>query len=98
MKNKLISVLFILFIYQFVFGQTGKFSSEKVDELNAKLDSICLPIKNAGITISCKVMHADFKKILYELDPETGMIPASITKLITAGPASFQLGGAYPMP
>src|SRR4030095_9701312 len=98
MKNKLISVLFILFIYQFVFGQTGKFSSEKVDELNAKLDSICLPIKNAGITISCKVMHADFKKILYELDPETGMIPASITKLITAAASYSKLGANYQIP
>lgn len=98
MKTKLFRVLLLLFIYQFSFAQSGKFSKEKVEELQANLDSICLPIKNAGITVSCKVIHADFKKTLYELDPEAGMIPASITKLITAAAFYSKLGANYQIP
>lgn len=86
----------VLFIYQFSYSQ--KIPQEKIDELAGKLDSICLPLKNAGIKVSCKVMHADFNKVLYELDPEMGMIPASITKVVVGVTAYAKLGANYSIP
>jgi serine-type D-Ala-D-Ala carboxypeptidase/endopeptidase (penicillin-binding protein 4) len=103
MKNKIslqfVSLLVLSFllsagIIQSSFGQ-DKFSSERTDELSSKLDAICRPLKSAGIRISCKVVHADFNKTLYELDPEEPMIPASITKLITSAVAFSKLGSSY---
>lgn len=102
MQNKntsfLISALIfaVLFIYQITYAQ--KIPQAKIDELSAKLDSICLPLKSAGIKVSCKVMHADFNKVLYELDPEIPMIPASITKLIIGAAAFSKLGANYNIP
>ncbi len=102
MTNKNTSILkaalifAVLFIYQFSYSQ--KIPQEKIDELAGKLDSICLPLKNAGIKVSCKVMHADFNKVLYELDPEMGMIPASITKVVVGVTAYAKLGANYSIP
>lgn len=102
MRNKNTSILkaalifAVLFIYQYTFAQ--KIPQANIDELSAKLDSICLPLKSAGIKVSCKVMHADFSKVLYELDPEIPMIPASITKLITGAAAFSKLGANYTIP
>ena len=86
----------VLFIYQFTYSQ--KIPQAKIDELSGKLDSICLPLKNAGIKVSCKVLHADFNKVLYELDPEMSMIPASITKIVTGATAYAKLGANYSIP
>lgn len=86
----------VLFIYQFTYSQ--KIPQSKIDELTGKLDSICLPLKNAGIKVSCKVLHADFNKVLYELDPEMTMIPASITKIVTGATAYAKLGANYSIP
>lgn len=86
----------VLFIYQFTYSQ--KIPQDKIDELAGKLDSICLPLKNAGIKVSCKVMHADFNKVLYELDPDLGMIPASITKIVVGVTAYAKLGANYQIP
>lgn len=102
MTNKNTSILkaalifAVLFIYQFSYSQ--KIPQDKIDELRGKLDSICLPLKNAGIKVSCKVMHADFNKVLYELDPEMGMIPASITKVVVGVTAYAKLGANYSIP
>jgi len=102
MTNKNTSILkaalifAVLFIYQFSYSQ--KIPQDKIDELRGKLDSICLPLKNAGIKVSCKVMHADFNKVLYELDPEIGMIPASITKVVVGVTAYAKLGANYSIP
>ncbi|HWA05329.1 MAG TPA: hypothetical protein VG961_02185, partial [Ignavibacteria bacterium] len=52
----------VLFIFQFTYSQ--KIPQDKIDELSAKIDSICLPLKSAGIKVSCKVVHADFNKVL----------------------------------
>ena len=86
----------VLFIYQFTYSQ--KIPQNKIDELSGKLDSICLPLKNAGIKVSCKVVHADFNKLMYELDPEIGMIPASITKIVVGVTAYAKLGANYQIP
>lgn len=102
MKNKNTSILkaalifAVLFIYQNISAQ--KIPQANINELSAKLDSICLPLKSAGIKVSCKVMHADFSKVLYELDPDIPMIPASITKLITGAAAFSKLGSNYSIP
>jgi serine-type D-Ala-D-Ala carboxypeptidase/endopeptidase (penicillin-binding protein 4) len=95
MKNKF--YLLILTVFLFVNGlySQGKFSQEKIDSLKSTLDAICLPLNNAGIKISCKVVHADFNKTLYELNPDEPMIPASITKLIIAATAFSKLGSNY---
>lgn len=89
-------IIAVLFIYQFTYSQ--KIPQSKIDELSAKLDSICLPIKNAGIKISCLVHHADYNKELYALDPEISMIPASITKIVTGAVAYAKLGANYSIP
>ena len=86
----------VLFIYQFTYSQ--KIPQDKIDELAGKIDSICLPLKNAGIKVSCKVVHADFNKVMYELDPEIGMIPASITKIVVGVTAYAKLGANYQIP
>lgn len=96
MKNKLYSLLVIvLFLFHgSVFAQ-GKITQESVDALKLSLDAICLPLQSAGIKVSCKVMHADYNTVLYELDPDIPMIPASITKLITSAAAFDKLGSNY---
>jgi D-alanyl-D-alanine carboxypeptidase len=99
LKNRLKAalILSLLFIYQFTFSQV-KISDEKAEELKGRLDSICLPLKSAGVKVSCKVMHADFGRILYECDPEMEMIPASITKAIIAAATYQKLGTNYNIP
>ena len=94
---KAASVIALLFLYQFTFAQ-NKIPQEKIDELSSKLDAICLPLKEQGIKVSCKVMHADFGKVLYELDPEMSMIPASITKILVGAAAYSKLGANYMIP
>jgi serine-type D-Ala-D-Ala carboxypeptidase/endopeptidase (penicillin-binding protein 4) len=90
----LIALAAFLWVIQPVFTQ-GKFSETSLDELRGRLDSICLPLNNAGIKISVKVVHADYNRVLYELNPEEPMIPASITKLITSSAAFAKLGSNY---
>jgi D-alanyl-D-alanine carboxypeptidase/D-alanyl-D-alanine-endopeptidase (penicillin-binding protein 4) len=87
----------LLFIYQFSLSQV-KISGQRVDELKGRLDSICLPLKSAGVKVSCKVMHADYNRVLYECDPEMEMIPASITKAIIAAASYQKLGANYNIP
>jgi D-alanyl-D-alanine carboxypeptidase/D-alanyl-D-alanine-endopeptidase (penicillin-binding protein 4) len=84
--------LFSLLLHSSSFGQ---FSSTKVEELQQRLDSIIAPVRDGGITVSAKVIHADYDKTLYEYKPETPMIPASITKLITSACALVKLGRSY---
>lgn len=90
----LIALAAFLWVIQPVFTQ-GKFSETSLDELRGRLDSICLPLNNSGIKISVKVVHADYNRVLYELNPEEPMIPASITKLITSSAAFAKLGSNY---
>jgi len=91
---KQIKILFLfLLLTGFVYGQ--KFSEEKIIALQQSLDSFIIPVNDAGIKVSCMVMHADYNKVLYEYKPEVLMIPASITKLITCGCAYARLGRGY---
>jgi D-alanyl-D-alanine carboxypeptidase/D-alanyl-D-alanine-endopeptidase (penicillin-binding protein 4) len=96
MKKNLFFLLLFLFLFQHpLFPQ---FSNSKVEELQGVLDSIIAPVRDAGITVSVKVIHADYNKVLYEYQPETKMIPASITKLITSACAFSKLGQSYNFP
>ncbi len=86
-------LLIVLFLFQgVVFGQ---FSESKIQELQQRLDSIVSSVASSGITISSKVVHADYNKTLYEYKPEIKVIPASITKLITSACAYSKLGQSY---
>lgn len=85
--------LLLLFLFQsYVYSQ---FSEERISELQATLDSIVSPVVSDKVTVSVKVVHADFNRVLYELNPEVQMIPASITKLITSACAFVKLGQGY---
>lgn len=96
MKNKFYSLLLaVLFLFNGAIFAQGNFSETNIDALKTSLDAICLPLQSAGVKISCKVVHADFNKTLYELDPDMPLIPASITKLITSAAAFSKLGSNY---
>jgi D-alanyl-D-alanine carboxypeptidase/D-alanyl-D-alanine-endopeptidase (penicillin-binding protein 4) len=89
--------LFTYFLLLFLF-QTAAFAQlkqSKIETLQQTLDSVLGPLKTAGITVSAKVIHAETNKTLYEYKPEAEMIPASITKLITAACALSKLGQSY---
>ncbi|MEO8447051.1 MAG: D-alanyl-D-alanine carboxypeptidase/D-alanyl-D-alanine-endopeptidase [bacterium] len=67
-------------------------AKNKVEELASKLDSI---VSSVGCNISVQVTSADKYDLLYEYNPQQKMIPASITKLITAAVAIDVLGLNY---
>jgi len=86
-------LVLLLFIFQK--SLPGQISSSRVEELRLRLDSIIMPVIGEGISVSAKVVHADYYKNLYEYKPEAPMIPASITKLITSACAFSKLGQSY---
>lgn len=88
--------LFLVLFTSFVLGQS--FNEANVSALQQSLESLVLPVNSAGIRISCKVVHADYNKTLYEFHPEEEMIPASITKLIISACAFSKLGKSYNIP
>lgn len=93
MKKNIFYFLALVFILQYV--SFSQFSDSRVSELQSQLDSIIAPVRNAGVTVSAKVMHGDYSKVLFEYNPEIKMIPASITKLITSACAFNKLGQSY---
>ena len=92
-KKALLFLLTLIFLFQsLVFGQIKE---SRVELLQQELDSVIAPVRESGITVCAKVMHADLNKTLYEYKPETEVIPASITKLITAACSLSKLGQSY---
>lgn len=89
-KNNLICFCF-LFLSLHIFT-SEIIARDKVEELSGKIDSV---ISSVGCTISVQVVSADKYDLLYELNPEIKMIPASITKLVTAATAIQVLGINY---
>ena len=88
MKKLNIKVLFfciIIFLTDFVKAD----STDKVAELGQKIDEI---VADINCSVSIQVASADKYDLLYELNPRTSMIPASITKLVTAAAAFEVLG------
>lgn len=85
--NKLIIALCLICLAaNFTKGKT------KIEELSLSLDSI---VGSVGCNISVQVASADKYDLLYEYNPRQKMIPASITKLITAATAIDVLGINY---
>src|SRR4030095_11876829 len=95
MKQLKYLVLLLLFT-PFVLGQ--QFDESKIAELQQQLDVLITPISSSGVRISCKVVHADYNRALYEFHPEEEMIPASITKLLICACAYSKLGKGYDIP
>lgn len=67
-------------------------SKSKVEELSDKIDSV---VSSVGCAISVQVASADKYDLLYEHNPQLKMIPASITKIVTAAAAIDVLGINY---
>ena len=82
-------ILFIVII-SFCNGFTNHFQArDKIDDLAASLNAI---LSTINCSVSVQVASADKYDLLYELNPQKEMIPASITKLITSAAAIHYLG------
>ncbi|MDQ3019639.1 MAG: D-alanyl-D-alanine carboxypeptidase/D-alanyl-D-alanine-endopeptidase [Bacteroidota bacterium] len=92
-KNKLLKKTLIVFFCiltlstQFLRNEIA--AQDKVDDLTASIDSI---VGSIGCSISVQIVSADKYDLLYEYNPGLKMIPASITKLVTAATAIDVLG------
>lgn len=85
-KKYVYSIYITLLLANFSAGK------DKVGELASALDSI---VNSVGCNVSVQVASADKYDLLYEHNPHQKMIPASITKLITAAAAIDILGINY---
>ena len=94
-RIKFLALLILFVLHSAIYGQI---SQTKLDALQQSLEEIVGPVNRGGITVSAKVLHADFNKVLYEFKPGESMIPASITKLVTACCAFTKLGQSYSIP
>lgn len=65
---------------------------DKLREFQVKMDSI---VATVNCSVSIQVVSASKYDLLYSYKPETKMIPASITKVITAATAFYMLGVNY---
>jgi D-alanyl-D-alanine carboxypeptidase/D-alanyl-D-alanine-endopeptidase (penicillin-binding protein 4) len=95
MKKSLLRNIFpILFSLLFISNVT--FSNVKpvdnLTELQEKIDSI---VGELECNVSVQIVSASKYDLLYKHNPEYKMIPASITKLITAATALNTLGAGY---
>jgi D-alanyl-D-alanine carboxypeptidase/D-alanyl-D-alanine-endopeptidase (penicillin-binding protein 4) len=87
--------IFVLIFFVFagnVFASTTSTSNDKVLELQQQLDQI---VAAADCNVSVQIVSASKYDMLYSYNPETKMIPASITKLVTAVIALKYLGADY---
>lgn len=94
-KNNILKKSYLLFIAIFIFSFTinhEAFSKDKIEELAANIDQI---LSGVNCTVSVQIVSADKYDVLYEHNPREKMIPASITKLITAAVAFQELGISY---
>lgn len=94
-ENKFIrSVLFVFCMIYLLFNpyKGSLFAKDKTEELAQKIDSI---LNYVDCKVSIQVTSADKYDLLYEHNPREKMIPASITKLITASTAINVLGINY---
>lgn len=93
MRNKLIkyfSILIILFVSSLSFSKDKE--SENIKVFRSKLDSI---VATVNCSVSIQIASASKYDLLYSYKPEAKMIPASITKVITATTAFYMLGANY---
>ncbi len=84
---------FILILILFLFtGIQVALPQNKLKELQDGIDEI---VKSVSCDISVLVMSAEKYDLLYEYNHDSKMIPASITKMVTAGAALNKLGTGY---
>lgn len=92
--------LFILFFIQFaavqnfIYPDTKNANNvkDKVTELTESIDAV---VNSVPGTVSIQVVSADKYDLIYEHNSQLEMIPASITKLVTAAVAFDMLGVNY---
>jgi len=90
-KKNLFTICLIYLSSLVVSVNTGQ-SLTKLGELSARIDSI---VSTVQCNISVQVASANKYDLLYEHNPQLKMIPASITKLVTASTAIDVLGINY---
>lgn len=93
MKNRLLKYTFAVILF---FAATLSFPNEKDSEnikiLRSKIDSI---VATVNCSVSIQIASASKYDLIYSYKPETKMIPASITKVITSATAFYTLGANY---
>lgn len=87
-NKKVLKLIFFMFV-SVNFFTVNLQAKNKVDDLGQSIDAIISKIR---CSISMQIVSADKYDLLYGLDPQKEMIPASITKLITAAAAINVLG------
>ncbi len=93
MKSKVSKYLLIAILF---FASALSFPKEREPEnikiLRSKIDSI---VATVNCSVSIQIASASKYDLIYSYKPETKMIPASITKVITSATAFYTLGANY---
>ncbi len=77
----------------FLFCFVGNiFAASKLEEFQSQIDAI---VSGVNYSISVQIVSADKYDVLYSYNPQAKMIPASISKLVTAIAALEYLGAGY---
>ncbi|MCI0473668.1 MAG: D-alanyl-D-alanine carboxypeptidase/D-alanyl-D-alanine-endopeptidase [Ignavibacteria bacterium] len=85
---------YTVLVFLLVFTASVSFGRKPdgIKEMKLRLDSL---VKTVSCDVSLQVVSASKYDLLYEYRPEIKMIPASITKVITAAVALHYLGTGY---
>lgn len=86
MKREFSLLIFLFFVF------TNLSAATKLEEFQAKIDSI---VNSLNCTVSVQIVSADKYDVLYSHNPQKKMIPASISKLVTAVACLAYLGTGY---
>lgn len=86
MKRKFSLLIILLFIAVNLQAKT------KLEVFQSRIDSI---VSTVNCSISVQIVSADKYDVLYSINPQKKMIPASISKLVTAVAALEYLGTGY---
>ena len=91
LKNRL---KYFALIFLLVFTVPSSFAGKPfgIKEMKLRLDSL---VNSVSCDVSLQVVSASKYDVLYEYKPESKMIPASITKVITSAVALHYLGAGY---
>ncbi len=96
MKTRIFIKMYFLFLQLFIsismMTLSGVYAGDKKAELAESINQI---ISDVSCKVSIQIASADKYDLLYEYKPDQKMIPASITKLITAAVAFKELGLSY---
>ena len=76
----------------FLFVTSSVIAKDKIGDFQARIDSI---ISGVNYSVSVQIVSAEKYDVLYQHDPQRKMIPASISKVVTAIAAMEYLGTGY---